>query len=462
MIKINSVQQEGELRVTQSPTPAQVEKLLKHHLAVLKMCEDKTLEFGLDWNQSQIDKWLRQLLPLLFEFLDARYPDVIPPNFHWALLGKDQRTLYLMERKTITGAELDQAKGPTARKFHDHVLRIGESTSEFLLPDSDIDPATKHKIPSSLCKNLKVAVERLREGEDLASESESEEGADNRSSRSRVRSKGKSKAVVKPLPESRENDSPSQVSDSDAESKEPSPVRTRSVFGIASIKQESTYDDDYFPERLLPPTNDADIEEIQFSEYYGSSLKRSASPFGSFDPEGSRKRARSASYGSNISISSTEISPGPSPNLRPATSSFQSDPTASACADAPVGTAAAAGNAFTSTWTPPWLSSAGGSTSTTLALQPSASTSTHPMSGAASITSAAATSAGTTHSVPASVAASSSASAIGSSTNAGSAIGSYFAYPTTGHTVKRYVSPPRREGLKYRDLMMIATYFLVV
>lgn len=104
-----------------------VEKLLKYKLVVFKTREDKELQFSPDWDQKRIDKWFRDLFPLLFEYLDYRYPGDAASGYHWVLLGKDQRTLFLMDRERITGAELNESKGPTRRKFTEHVVRFGVS-----------------------------------------------------------------------------------------------------------------------------------------------------------------------------------------------------------------------------------------------------------------------------------------------------------------------------------------------
>jgi hypothetical protein len=79
-----------------------------------------------------------------------------------------------MDRERITGAELDISKGPSRRKFTDHVVRFGASfldLLEFLLKR---DSATRRHISWSHCKNLEDAIERSMAGEQLTSESESE------------------------------------------------------------------------------------------------------------------------------------------------------------------------------------------------------------------------------------------------------------------------------------------------
>ncbi|KAJ7728404.1 hypothetical protein B0H14DRAFT_3169388 [Mycena olivaceomarginata] len=396
MVKISGVQVitggidpgEGDLRDDHCPTPAQVEKLLKYHLAVSKPGGDGSLEFGLDWSQSQIDEWLRELLPLLFEFLDSRYPDAKPPALHWALLGKDQRTLFVMERETITGAELDQAKGPYSAEIQ------GPCVAYWW-----------------------VAIERVRAGEELVSESECEE--DPKPARRRHQSKGKGKAVKKPMSES-EEDTSSRASESEADDLES--AADKITFQGIYYFQTTTL----ISQEIPPP-----------SKFHASSLKRSASPFGSFNPERSRKRVRSASLQSHHSVTSSNgetVSPGASPHLRPASSSFQYDPTTitSACASGSV-----------STWTPSWLSSTSSSPgSSTSVPHPAAAISAPQSTGAASTGSI-------THPILASASASTSISApviaiVKSSAGAGFSPGRR---PLTGHSVKNYVPPPPREGL---------------
>ncbi|KAJ7869951.1 hypothetical protein B0H14DRAFT_266219 [Mycena olivaceomarginata] len=185
-----------------------------------------------------------------------------------------------------------------------------------------------------------------------------------------------------------EEDTSSRASESEADDLESAAdkvgirtrSKTRSLFGAASEKQETTDDDDYFPRHLLLPNYDSDIQEIPPpSKFHASSLKRSASPFGSFDPERSRKRVRSASLQSHHSVTSSNgetVSPGASPHLRPASSSFQYDPTTitSACASGSV-----------STWTPSWLSSTSSSPgSSTSVPHPAAAISAPQSTGAAS------------------------------------------------------------------------------
>jgi hypothetical protein len=99
---------------------------VKCGLSAFKAPNDQDLLYGPKWPQQRIDQWLREVLPLLFEFLDRRYPENAAPAYHWVLVRKSRQTQYVLQRTTITGEELEEAKGSNARKWQDHSIRIGE------------------------------------------------------------------------------------------------------------------------------------------------------------------------------------------------------------------------------------------------------------------------------------------------------------------------------------------------
>lgn len=126
MILMGLGKNEGELLIDRCPSSKDAEKLLKHKLAALRTPDKQEIEFALEWKQKRVDKWFRELIPKLFEFMDARYPENAPPELHWVLLGKHQRTVFVKNRPDITGEELEDAKGPANRNHKDHIVRIGE------------------------------------------------------------------------------------------------------------------------------------------------------------------------------------------------------------------------------------------------------------------------------------------------------------------------------------------------
>ncbi|KAJ7077505.1 hypothetical protein B0H15DRAFT_805150 [Mycena belliarum] len=230
--------------------------------------EGDSLEFNVEWSQGEVGEWVRDLFPTLFEFLDLRYPENAPPGLHWALIRKEQRDIFVMQRNPITGAELNRAKGAHSRPHTEHCIRIG----------------TKHRIPSAQYKDLEHAIEMLQAGEELFSGSEAEE-----SDTPRPRRKPKAKSVKTPLfveVETSEDDS------SDDNSIEASDTpQTRSSVRV----KKEVADHDFLGvackseiEEIFPPAHEA------FGR--GVSLKRSASPSALLDDTcGKVKKIRSGS-----------------------------------------------------------------------------------------------------------------------------------------------------------------------
>ncbi|KAJ7078051.1 hypothetical protein B0H15DRAFT_954817 [Mycena belliarum] len=285
---------EGELLVSKSLTGAQIEQLFKYKLAVANTREGDPLEFNVKWSQGEVDE-------------------------------KEQRDIFVMQRNPITGAELNRAKGAQSRPHTEHFIRIG----------------TKHRIPSAQYKDLEHAIGMLQAGEELFSGSEAEE-----TDVSRPRRKSKAKSVKTPLfveVETSEDDS----SDDNSVLEASDTPQTRSSV---RVKKEAADHD------FLGVAYESEIEEIfpPAHEAFGRgvSLKRSASPSALLDDTcGKVKKIRSGSVGSHISVDTTTDGTGhnsPSPQLRPATSSFQYDPALDN--SAPALTPASA----YSTWTPSW------------------------------------------------------------------------------------------------------------
>ncbi|KAJ7020430.1 hypothetical protein C8F04DRAFT_1144145 [Mycena alexandri] len=400
MLKIHSVQvitsgldDEGELRNKVCPMGAKVEQARKRQLAVFKTRENKELLYDPTWEQARIDKWLRQLMPMLFEFLDTRYPEEgVASALHWLLLGKEQRSLYVMDRETITASDLTAAVSGGKRPSHEHVLRI----------------ATKHKLTSTVCKDLEGAIERFLENKAVNSESEAEEVV------KPARRRSQSRKVKKEETSSEDSDSDQDELDED-DSEFPEAVSDRPAV---QVKQEPAETDglidDSDVEEILRPDS-ALLDPFGFGDdrllaAYGRKRSASPSPFGSFDPNGSHKRMRSKAGNSrrrSPASSDDETRDSMSPRLHPTTSSFQSDPTASTL----------------STWTPP-----AGVLAAPFASAP------QPVAGTLASSSA-------NPSVHASMS--------HASTTPGASSSSLLVQSRrlTGHTVKKWVPPPPRAGL---------------
>ncbi|KAJ7751392.1 hypothetical protein B0H16DRAFT_1840655 [Mycena metata] len=315
----SSAMREGELRDKGCPMGAKVEQARKRQLAVFKTRDNEELLYDATWEQARIDKWLHQLMPMVFEFLDTRYPEEgVASAYHWLLLGKEQRRLYVMDRDTITASDLTEAVGSTKRPPHEHVLRIGESCFT----------STKHKLTSTVCNDLEGAIDRLHEKKSVHSESEVEEVVKPARRRSLSR-KVKMEETSSEDSDDSENENKLDRDKADSDFPEMVSNQPRTSLPAARVKQE--------PEEINDLLDDSDVEEIPrpdsaLLDPFGLERKRSVSPFGSFDPDSSHKRMRSKagiSRRRSPASSDEETRGSMTPRLRPTTSSFQANPTAS-------------------------------------------------------------------------------------------------------------------------------------
>ncbi|KAJ7458293.1 hypothetical protein B0H11DRAFT_186165 [Mycena galericulata] len=319
-------QEKHEMRDTRCPIGPALEDLRVHGLMVTKDPDGKPLQFNREWRPIRAAQWLSDMLPKpnVLDFLAEKYGE--SQKSHWLLVGKAKQQLYAMKSRPGAGEDFDDAKGTaTHRNYKDWAVRI----------------VTCHKIPSSIYKDgWNVAIERLRAGEDLPSESEVEE--EPKKPRKPVKSKAKSRqprSVSEIEAESESDDSESADSDSFEELVDPK-VKTEPGDASDALKgRRRSSRLSQVPEKKSGPLFGpySDIEEISGLDFGESgSRKRTASPSFDFDVpdlEGG-KRMRSASRESRHStvlLSDNESEQyAPSPRLGPAvaTSSFSFDPAA--------------------------------------------------------------------------------------------------------------------------------------
>ncbi|KAJ7456378.1 hypothetical protein B0H11DRAFT_1925702 [Mycena galericulata] len=384
-IKVNSVHvittgldSRGELRVAQSPNAPALEQLRKNGLAAFTTLDGQDLAFN---------------------FLDLRYPENAVPKFHWMLVGKANRKLYIIGRPRITGAELNEAKGPTA--------------------------PTKHKIPSSVLElGFQHAIEELRSGENLLSESEVEEIAPQPVRRKSQGVRVKREVTTKTISEVDADYSDSDIDELEDGVRDDPPAPRRRTRSSVVVKQEKT-------------SESADTERLIAQDNEGQA------------------QAESREYWLILDFSAFSQK-NPSPQLRPTTSSFQYDPALD-----PASATFGIGGPGYSTWTPTWTQTApGGSSASTASATASGSTTISAPSGTASLGTAALPigSLSSTSTQP------SAGSSTGPSLNSSSAAGPFTTTASsssapnphtstvsTVHTrrpaLQRYVPPAPREGL---------------
>ncbi|KAK7000662.1 hypothetical protein R3P38DRAFT_3057202 [Favolaschia claudopus] len=310
MIRVHSIQVmvggldgTGKLRVKQPYSKELVNDLIANGLTAFETRDEGNLEFRLDWSQQEIDTWLREVLPLLFEYLDRCYAEDAA-KFHW-------QTLFALDRK-VTGELLDEVKGAVGRNYKQHSIHI----------------ATKHRIPEAAWKSFDDALEAMTAGgEPIPSESESESELEPPPKPRARKSRSKVAAARTSSAEAASSEASAADADSDGEdlldesasSEEDKPVKVKQEIDDPLFLRDIDADSDVeevFPGRLLLDGDDVSGREAP-------SRKRTASP--ALVSEQGSKRARSgsiASHHSTISISDDS----PSPRLNAATSSFQFPP----------------------------------------------------------------------------------------------------------------------------------------
>lgn len=216
------MQSKGELKHSTAPRPKEIEDYLRCGLAADE--GDTTLEFQESWSQEAVDNWLRSILPKPFEWLDARYgrPDTENGDVHWVLLGRDRKTLFVVARKTTTGAELSKMKGIAGRNPSQWSIRIGPyNVLKQTRHLAHVMLASKHAIPPSVYTSWDQAIARVEAGDIELDESDGELSSEGQTrKRRRIRqmiegignptehlSSKATKAIGSPLPDNFHSDS---------------------------------------------------------------------------------------------------------------------------------------------------------------------------------------------------------------------------------------------------------------
>ncbi|KAH0836374.1 hypothetical protein J3R83DRAFT_7952 [Lanmaoa asiatica] len=108
--------QDGELSDNKMPQKAELEKFHQYGMLISEDGGQPT-GFLISWTAKDIDSWLRRLLPKPFEWLDVHLGKLDEGSFHWVLLSSERKRYFVLRHTTITGKELDEAKGSVERKF---------------------------------------------------------------------------------------------------------------------------------------------------------------------------------------------------------------------------------------------------------------------------------------------------------------------------------------------------------
>ncbi|KZT30303.1 hypothetical protein NEOLEDRAFT_324178 [Neolentinus lepideus HHB14362 ss-1] len=102
-----------------------------------------------EWSSPAIDEWLRRLLPLPFNYLDARYGFPEEGQYHWRLLSRSRSIVDVVERPgDITGRDMFMVRGGPGKNHDDYVVHF----------------CSAKRIPRSVYTDWLAAIARAEEG----------------------------------------------------------------------------------------------------------------------------------------------------------------------------------------------------------------------------------------------------------------------------------------------------------
>ncbi|KAI0060243.1 hypothetical protein BV25DRAFT_1839774 [Artomyces pyxidatus] len=116
-----------EMNRTTSPHRGEIEEFTRHGLAVCKGPDNEDISFTTNMDASDIDTYLRQLFPDVFQYLDETFP-LAAGKVHWVILVKGQRTLVIVDKPNPTARDVLQARWPASKKWD-------EQTSKHEIPE---------------------------------------------------------------------------------------------------------------------------------------------------------------------------------------------------------------------------------------------------------------------------------------------------------------------------------------
>ena len=105
-------------------------EMWKQRGLVVEKERGRDIQFSPDWDARDIDRWLCGLFPKVFQWLDAYLGSPTEGSFHWVLLQKERRKLFVLERAEMSGKDLILTWGPAGRKYLEYTIRIGEYSTK--------------------------------------------------------------------------------------------------------------------------------------------------------------------------------------------------------------------------------------------------------------------------------------------------------------------------------------------
>ncbi|KAH7904069.1 hypothetical protein BJ138DRAFT_1131123 [Hygrophoropsis aurantiaca] len=132
MITTGFLHGKHKLKSEVAPNARKMEALREAKLLVSESSNGQPVKFSKDMTTEEIDKYLRDLFPDLFQYLDKK-GGKSGVDFHWALLVKAGTRLSLSSQKTPNGGDFTANRNPTGRRWEEQ--RIYISTVTEVRPD---------------------------------------------------------------------------------------------------------------------------------------------------------------------------------------------------------------------------------------------------------------------------------------------------------------------------------------
>lgn len=117
-----------QVRTRKRPSAEVEEDLRANGLLFSTTDADNTpLSFSPDWSSQAIDRWFREIAPKPFEYLGLMHG---PRNgkqkeYHWRLLRRDPKAVFLYGNEDMSGNDLDVVKGGAGRNKMTCRIMIG-------------------------------------------------------------------------------------------------------------------------------------------------------------------------------------------------------------------------------------------------------------------------------------------------------------------------------------------------
>ena len=106
--------------------------MLQNHRLAVRATQDREIKFGRNWSAERCDQWLRELLPVPFEYNDNRNEaSGVTTKSAFVLLGREQKKLTVVAiRRPPSGQEFFDFKGRSRAGIQDSKIFFSLSAKD--------------------------------------------------------------------------------------------------------------------------------------------------------------------------------------------------------------------------------------------------------------------------------------------------------------------------------------------